>query len=137
MTVVGIIGAVRQPCDHWTNGVHPVCIHGGNVLTCCDGYVCACRGTGGVAREGRVGGFEDGIVGYPFALDHPVCRVLRRFVAVGIVAEMSVNEGTPDCVKQVRTLDTTHRQLCNSVRRRALKCDELLCQQLWRKLATS
>jgi hypothetical protein len=84
--VVGFIGAVCEPCDHGAHSVYPVCVHGGDVLPCCDGYVCAGRGARRVAGEGVVGDFEDGVVGYSFALDHPLCAVLHRLVAVRVVA---------------------------------------------------
>ena len=90
--VVGVVGAVREPCDHGPDGVHPVCVDGGDVLAGCDGDVRARGVSGGVAREGGVGGREDGIIGDPFALDHPICGVLHGLVAVGVVAGWKMSE---------------------------------------------
>ncbi|KAH4169666.1 hypothetical protein HBH79_124760 [Parastagonospora nodorum] len=71
MAVIGFVGAVREPDDHGTDGVDPVPVDRGDILTCRDGHVCARRCAGRVAREGDVVGLEDGVVGNPFALDHP------------------------------------------------------------------
>lgn len=72
--------------------MHPVCVCGCDVLACCDGDVCAGGGARGVAGERGVGEGEDGVVGDPFALDHPGCGVLGGLVAVGVIAKGGVLE---------------------------------------------
>jgi len=71
--------------------VHPVRVHGGYVLACTNGYVGAGGSARCVAGQGGVGGFEDGVVGYPFSLWHPRDSVLHGFIAVGVVAGIVVS----------------------------------------------
>lgn len=83
---VAVVGrAARHPGQHRPDRVQPVHVDGGDILAGGDGDVGACGGARRVARERGVGGREDGVVGYPFALRHPGRGVLRDGVVVGRV----------------------------------------------------
>lgn len=85
-TIVRVVGAVRHPRDHRADGVHPVCVDGGDGRTGCYGDGGACGRAWRVAGEGGVRGFEDGVVGGPGALGEPGGGGLHGDVAVGVVA---------------------------------------------------
>ena len=84
-----VVSAVCHPCDHGADGVDPVVVYSGDVVTGVYGDRGAGRCAWEVAGEANVVGFEDGIVGYPFSLDHPVCLVLfwgAKSVISGVVS---------------------------------------------------
>jgi hypothetical protein len=72
--------------------MHPVRVYGGYVFASTDGDVSASGGTGCVAREGRVGGFEDGVVGDPLSLWHPCGGILYGLVTVRVIAVSKVSQ---------------------------------------------
>lgn len=84
--------------------MHPVHVDGGDVLPREYGDVRAGGGAGRVAGEGGVGGREDGVVGYPFALHHPGGGILGGLVVEGGVSyekRLVGYEGEGGCVPGV------------------------------------